>query len=181
MKTKLLLVAALSLLSLPALANNWQYCIGSGAYHTCEYLWDTPLSDGTTYWSYDTGSGTSYVSSPCAGGAYTDAADLDPGDAMFQAVDTDEWPVWRIEFDLYKTSTSVGSNDYFIVQVYNYNTFQTETINVYASSYSGLCGSVGFNLSNDYDNATVRVLIKKNSSATATMYVDNVTLWGRLN
>lgn len=169
------------LLSVPAFAQaNAQYCFGSSPYLSCEYLWDTPLEDGTTYWAYSSGSGPSTVTDPCAfGSPTTEAADLDPGDSVFQTVETDDFSVWRVELDLYKTSTSVTANDYFEVNVYNYDTLQGETIEVEADDYPGLCsGRIPLTLDNAYDNATVRVRVTKNFYATATMYVDNITLWG---
>ena len=177
-KASFCFAALLVLLSVPVFAQNYQYCLSQG-FVRCEYLWDTPFSEGTDYWSYDSGSGPSYVSNPCGGGS-TDAADLDPGDSVFQAFDTDDFTVWYIELSLYKTSTTVTANDWFKVQIYNYNTFQTENHYVYANSESDLCvGPTVINLSNDYANDTVRVLIQKGPSATATMYIDNVTFWGR--
>ncbi|HYH08630.1 MAG TPA: hypothetical protein VEK11_16360 [Thermoanaerobaculia bacterium] len=175
--TLLLVVAAV-----PAFAQNYQYCIGSGPYFTCEYLWDTPLSEGTTYWGYTSGSGTLSVSNPCAGGTSTDAADLDPGHVMAQGVTMDDWPVVRMEFEIYKTSTSVTANDSFTVEIYDYSTFAVEESHTfYANATSSLCIPVDFALDNTYANSTIQVRIKKSSSATATMYVDNVTLWGRNN
>lgn len=157
-----------------------QYCYGSLPY-TCQYLADNGLEQGTTYWSYSSGSGPATVSDACAwgGGVNTTAADLDPDDSVFQTFDTDDFDVWSIRLDLYKTSTSVTSADFFEVIVHNYTTNQSETHYVYASSYSGLCGSViPVNLTNNYGNSTVRVRVRKNWQATATMYVDNIAMFG---
>lgn len=167
-------------LAAPAFAHlNAQYCFGSSPV-TCQYLADTALQQGTTHWSYSSGSGQSNVSDPCAwGGGTSGAADLDPGDSVFQTVDTDEFPVWGVRLDLYKTSTSVTANDYFIVNVRNFTTLQHETHYVEASDYAGLCGSaISIPLNYDYSDASVRVKVEKYSGATATMYVDNIALFG---
>ncbi len=180
-KTSVCFAALLILFSLPALAQaNAQYCFGSGPSYACQYLWDTPLEDGTTYWAYSSGSGPATVTDPCAfGSPNTEAADLDPGDSVFQTVETDTFSVWRVEFDMYKTSTSVTSSDIFKVIVYNYDTFTGETVEYRADAYPGLCsGRISLRLDEDYADATVRVRIEKKFGSTATMYVDNITLWG---
>lgn len=180
-KLKLSLVAALFVLAIPAFAQSHaQYCFGSLPY-TCQYLADNGLEQGTTYWAYSSGSGPATVSDPCAWGSNptSTAADLEPDDSVFQTFETDDFDFWSIQLDLYKTSTTVTSNDYFEVIIHNYTSNQTETKYVNASDYSGLCGGViSFNLSNSYANSLVRVRIRKNFYATATMYVDNISFWG---
>ncbi len=159
--------------------SNAQYC-WSAPIVVCQYLADEPFSQGTTYWWYSSGSGQSTVTDPCAwGGGTSSAANLEPGDSVLQDVYTDNFDQWSIDLDLYKTSTSVGANDYFKVIVYNYTTFASETHYVYASNVSGLCGSnISINLTNNHANSLVRVRIDKSPTATATMYVDNVSFWG---
>jgi hypothetical protein len=99
---------------------------------------------------------------------------------VYQSFYTDNFPVWSLRLDLYKTSTNVTANDYFTIYIHNYSTLQTETRYVSAGDYSGLCGSViSFNLSNNYANSNVRVRIDKSYSATATRYVDNVAFFGK--
>lgn len=150
--------------------------------YDCQYLEDHSFSQGTTYWDYSSGSGQATVTDPCAWGSATSSvADLDPGDSVFQTVYTDEFPNWGVQLDIYKTSTSVTSSDYYKVIVHNYTTLQTETNYVYAGDYSGLCaGNIWVPLAYDHSNSLVRVRIEKNSGATATMYVDNVTFYGTL-
>jgi hypothetical protein len=175
-----LAVLALVFSAVPASAQA-QYCFGSPP--TCQYLADTGMEQGTTYWHYSVGSHQSTVSDPCAsGGGTTGAADLEPGDSVLQEFYTDSLPArsWAIRLDLYKTSTNVTADDYFKVKVYSSATGVTETNLVKAGAYPGLCKSViSFTLSNDYSNTRVRVIIQKNSNATATMYVDNVAFFGR--
>lgn len=177
---KICFAALLSfIVAVPVFAQaNAQYCWGSSPI-VCQYLEDEGLDSGTTYWSYSAGSGQATVTDQCLwGNPSTGAADLDPGDAVFQTVDTDDFDVWSITLNLHKTSTSVTSNDYFKVNVYNYTTLQSETHYVYANEYSGLCGNVTIYLANNNADSTVRVKVEKNFSATATMYVDNISLWG---
>ncbi|MFP5246102.1 MAG: hypothetical protein ACLGH0_05365 [Thermoanaerobaculia bacterium] len=178
MKKVFLPSIVLLLLAIPAFGQtNAVYCYD---FH-CQYLEDEALEQGTTYWNYSTGSGPSSVLDTCAwgGNSYTNAADLENGDSVFQTVQTDDFPVWSVDFDVYKTTTSVTANDYFTVYIHNYDTLQTETHYVYANQISGLCGSnVHLELSNDYANAMVRVRIVKNFYSTTDMYVDNISLWG---
>ena len=185
MKKNVIGLAVLTLLFIAAPAyaqTNAQYCFGSSPF-TCQYLADTALEQGTTYWGYSAGSGPVTVTDPCASGAgstTTKAADLDPGDSVFQNFNTDSFPAWSLRLDLYKTSTSVTANDYFTIYVRNYSTNQVETHYVSAGDYPGLCGgAISLNLTNNYSNAHVRVRIQKSYGATATMYVDNVAFFGK--
>jgi hypothetical protein len=175
-------ILALACIAVPASAQtNAQYCFGSPV--TCQYLADTGLELGTAYWDYSAGSGPAIVTDPCAwGGGTSAAANLEPGDSVFQSFTTDSFslPVWTIRLDLYKTSTYSTYNDYFTIWIHNYTTNQTEYRYVTAWDTPGLCGSVlSFDLDHDYTNSTVRVRIQKSYGATATMYVDNVAFFGR--
>jgi hypothetical protein len=182
LKTILSRIGLVLVITVPVFGQaNAVYCFGSNPFF-CQYLEDESLEAGTTYWAYSAGSGPASVTDQCGWGTpppSTNAADLDPGDSVFQTVDTDDFPAWSVELDVYKTSTSVTANDYFKVNVYNYTTFQSETHYIYASDISGLCGSnISIPLVNDHANSTVRVRVEKNFQATATMYVDDISLWG---
>lgn len=182
MKKKVICLAILAFacIAVPASAQNAQYCFGSPVV-SCQYLADTGLELGTAYWHYSPGSGSAIVTDPCAwGGGTTAAADLDPGDSVLQEFNTDNFPIWTVRLDLYKTSTDVTPDDFFTVRIFNSATGVTEVKTVKAGDYPGLCKSViSFVLKNDYSNTRVRVIIRKNSLATATMYVDNVAFFGR--
>lgn len=173
------MVPVLVLMTVPAFGQ--QYCYGS-APATCQYLEDTGLQQGTTYWNYSSGSGQSTVTDPCSygGTGTTGAADLENGDSVYQTVETGDYPVWSLRLDLYKTTTSVTASDYFTVYVHNYDTNVTETFYAEASSESDLCiGVINFDLAYDHSNSTVRVRIVKNFYSTTDMYVDNVALFGK--
>lgn len=178
-----LFVCGLALLlagALPSLAqtSNAEYCFGSV---TCQYLADNAFgSSSSTAWSYSTGSGWSSQLDRCGSG-YTGVADLAPGDAVWQYHATDSFAHWTVEFDLYKSSTNVTSDDVFIVSVNN-GIGLSESHTVYASDYSGLCGAVSIPLSHNYGGySNVRVHIRRGFSSTTPMYIDWVSLFGSTN
>lgn len=162
----------------PAFASNAEYCFGSLA---CQYLADNGFtSSSSTDWSYSTGSGSGWSSQlDACGTGYTGVAALAPGDSVWQYHATDSGFLhWKVEFDLYKTSTSVSSNDRFTVFVNN-GVGVSESHVVYASDYSGLCGNVSIPLSADFGGySNVRVMIRRYSLSTVPMYIDNVSLFG---
>jgi hypothetical protein len=178
MKKLLVCLAFLVASVAPAFATypNAEYCFGSVA---CQYLADNAFSSSSsTAWSYSSGSGWSSQTDACGTGS-TGVAALAPGDSVWQYHATDSGLIhWKVEFDLYKTSTSVSSNDHFTVFVNN-GIGTTESHIVYAGDYSGLCGSVSIPLSANFGGySNVRVMIRRYSLSTVPMYIDNVSLFG---
>jgi len=172
----LLLSLTLLVLATPALAQTKaEYCSPGGT--ACEYLADNGFSASSSPWTYSSGSGRSWVSSPCDA-SLTWAAYLEPGDQVRQNHTTDQFPFWYVRLDLYKTSDNVTANDTFTVTVASYTTWEVHTVR--ASDYAGLCGLVDIPLDINWGNQYISVAIKRKASSTTTMYIDNVHLIGSI-
>ena len=161
----------------PGSTSNAEYCFGSLA---CQYLADNAFaSSSSTAWSYGSNSGWAYKTDPCGSGS-TGVAELAPGDSVWQLHATDTGFLhWKVQLDLYKTSTTVGAYDRFTVFVSKDNG-TTETFVISAADYTGLCaGGIVLPLANDYNgNGHAKVSIRRHSLSTVPMYIDNVSFFG---
>lgn len=156
-----------------------QYCFGSSP-EMCMFLEDSTFSQGSTYWTYDPGSGQATVNDPCGIGTNT-VADLEAGDYVFQDVygedPQNQFAAWTIDFEISKPSAGSGY-DYIEIAVLDLNAPSVETYRVYADEMSSNCEQYSIPLYYDYSETDIRVRFRKNSMASIDMYVDNVSLWG---
>jgi len=148
-----------------------------------QYLLDNTLdANPGVAWAYGDSNDHQYVTDRCAISGSTWAARLDAGYGIAQEFNVTSAHVsYSIRLDAYFGDTGGTSDDAINVYVRNLNT-NVEEVKTFTAADYGYCASVvGFTLSNDYDNAPVRVTVKRSLGSTSSMTidVDNIYFFGR--
>ncbi len=175
-KSLIFLVAMFVLSAIPAAAQQ-QYCFGG---YGCQYLVDVGFSLGG--WTYDANSSAAYVADTCVSGS-TWAAEIYPGEQAYQEFNAEveedtNFEDWVLEFDVYKDATG-SAFDYVEVTVLDLDVpANSETYRVYADEMTGNCATPSIPLASNFAGHDLRVRLKKGSSTTIGMWIDNVTFWG---
>lgn len=165
-------VVALAILAFPFSAQAKTCFWGS-----CNYVEDGAFVNSGTYW---TEASTTYPTvTGCTSLGSTIVAQVGNSGYVEQTFEVDSsYTSYNVDFRAFLLNDTDNWYDQLKVTVTNLDTNQSEVFYLRGSSYTTSCNLNSFTLSNDYDNATVKVRFDVSYSTLGTWQVDDVAFWG---